>query len=101
MSEPDREAIEELRIFRETERAKMLAAMHELIEDAQKRAKSNNTLSRERAKWATVAGKLIWYKDQILRSMDYEALAKDVARLNQRMEAMGKERAAQTPRNLP
>ena len=101
MSEPDRDAIEELRIFREAERAKMLAAMHELIEDAQKRAKSNNTLSRERAKWATVAGKLIWYKDQILRSMDYEALAKDVARLNQQMEAIDKARAAQTPRNLP
>ena len=79
----------------------MLAAMRELIEDGQKRAKSNNTLSRERAKWATVAGKLIWYKDQILRSMDYEALAKEMSGINQRIEARDKERAAQTPKKLP
>ena len=101
MSEPDKDAFEELRIFGEAERTRMLAAMRELIEDAQKRAKSNNTLSRERAKWATVAGKLIWYKDQILRSMDYEALAKEMSGINQRIEARDKERAAQTPRKLP
>ncbi len=77
--------------FRASERAKMLATMSELIEDAQKRAKAHNTLSRERAKWANLAGKLIWYRDQILRSMNYEALHKEMEDLRQMFEKRSKQ----------
>jgi leucyl aminopeptidase (aminopeptidase T) len=79
--------------FRATERAKMLAAMSELIEDAQKRTKSHNTLSRERPKWANLAGKLIWYRDQILRSMNYEALWKEMQAMRELIETRIKERS--------
>ncbi len=77
---------EEIGNFRAAERAKMLATMSELIEDSQKRAKSQNTLSRERAKWTNLAGKLIWYRDQILRSMNYEALYREMEDLRQLMK---------------
>ncbi len=61
----------------------MVEAVRDLIEESRKRAKSNYTPAKERAKWTKVAGQLIWYKDQILRSMSYEALAEDVAKLKE------------------
>ena len=100
MSEVKPDPYEEVRNFRANERAKMMSTMRELIEDAQKRAKAHNTLSRERARWANLAGKLIWYKDQILRSMNYEALEKEMGELRARQETMHKELLAQGPRRF-
>jgi hypothetical protein len=39
---------------------------------------SRYTRSAQRAKWTRLAGQLIWYKDQILRAMTWEALEQDV-----------------------
>ncbi len=93
MSEAEQDPYGAVMSFRASERAKMLATMSELIEDAQKRAKSHNTLSRERPKWANLAGKLIWYRDQILRSMNYEALWKEIQAVKELVERRAKERA--------
>jgi leucyl aminopeptidase (aminopeptidase T) len=93
VSEAEPDSYEAVMNFRASERAKMLAKMSELIEDAQKRAKSHNTLSRERPKWANLAGKLIWYRDQILRSMDYEAVWKEIQALKELVKRRAKERA--------
>ncbi len=81
MTEGDQDPYEGLRNFRSTERAQMIEAIRDLIEEARKRVKSNYTPNRERAKWMRLAGQLIWYKDQILRSMSYEALEKEVDQL--------------------
>src|SRR5437867_2952433 len=85
LTEADADTYESLRSFRSTERGQMIAAIRELIEEAQKRVKSKYTPSRERTKWMNLAGKLIWYKDQVLRSMSYEALEKEVALLKKRV----------------
>ncbi len=61
----------------------MIEAVRDLIEEAWRRAKSNYTRSKERARWTRLAGQLIWYKDQILRSMSYEALEEEVAQLKE------------------
>ncbi len=65
----------------------MVGSIREFIEEAQKRAKLKNTPSRERVKWMNLAGKLIWYKDQILRSMTHEALEREIADLKKRVDA--------------
>ncbi len=69
--------------FRQAERAQHLETLRELVEEAGKRAKSHYTPSKERAKWVKLAGQLLWYKDQVLRSMTYESLEKEVAELKQ------------------
>ncbi len=61
----------------------MIEAVRDLIEESRRRAKSNYTPSKERARWTRLAGQLIWYKDQILRSMSYDALEEEVAQLKQ------------------
>ena len=78
----------------------MLDKMSELIEDAQKRAKSRNTLSRDRARWTNLAGKLIWYRDQILRSMNYEALHKEMEELRRMFEKRFGPQAQHEPKRL-
>ncbi len=83
MSSSDILSFEALRKFRKTERAQMIEAVRDLIEEARRRAKSNYTRSKERARWTRLAGQLIWYKDQILRSMSYEALEEEVAQLKE------------------
>src|SRR5881397_3011203 len=83
------------------ERTKMLATMSELIEDAQKRAKSRNTPSRDRARWTNLAGKLIWYRDQILRSMNYEALHKEMEELRRMFEGKFGPQGQQGPKRRP
>ncbi len=85
MAEPDADPYDVVRAFRSKERAQMIVSIREFIEEAQKRAKSKNTPSRERVKWMNLAGKLIWYKDQILRSMTHEAMEKDIAELKKRV----------------
>jgi len=79
----------------------MLDKMSELIEDAQKRAKSRNTLNRDRARWTNLAGKLIWYRDQILRSMNYEALHKEMEELRRMFERKFGPQAQHGPKKLP
>jgi hypothetical protein len=44
-------------------------------------AVSQYTRSAQGAKWTRLAGQLIWYMDQILRAMTWEALEQDVHRV--------------------
>jgi hypothetical protein len=66
-----------------------------LIDQASRLARSQYTRQAERAKWTRLAGQLIWYKDQILRSMTWEALEQDVFRL---MRDVQKDRERQEKR---
>jgi hypothetical protein len=69
--------------FRQAERAQHLETLKELVEEARKRAKSHYTSSKERARWVKLTGQLLWYRDQVLRSLNYEALEKEVADLKE------------------
>ena len=62
----------------ETERAHMISAIHEMIKEAKKRAKSRRAPANERIRWTRLAGQLIWYKDSILRSMTQEAIEREL-----------------------
>ena len=63
MTEAGQDPYEVVSAFRSKERTQMIGSIRDFIEEAQKRAKSKNTPSRERVKWVNLAGKLIWYKD--------------------------------------
>lgn len=86
MVEPDPDLYEGLGVFGGQERSQIIVSIRDFIEEARKRARSKNTPSREREKWMILAGKLIWFKDQILRSMTHEALEKEIANLKKRVE---------------
>ena len=64
--------------WRETERVHMISAIHEMIEEARKKAKSRRAPANERIRWTRLAGQLIWYKDSILRSMTQEAMEREL-----------------------
>ena len=75
------EAMQAIRGWRAMERKKLVESMDILLAQAQRLAESQYTRSSQRAKWTRLAGQLLWYKDQILRAMTWEALEQDVHRL--------------------
>jgi hypothetical protein len=72
------EAYQKVRAWRAEERKKMVESMEKLLDQALRMAQSRYTRSAQRAKWTRLAGQLLWYKDQILRAMTYEALEQDM-----------------------
>src|SRR5437899_12894606 len=52
----------------------MIETVQDLIQTSHKYAKSQYTPSAQRARWAKLAGQLIWYKDQILKNFSLEAM---------------------------
>ena len=70
-----------IRAWRATGRKKLIESMGKLLAQTQRLAESQYTRSSQRAKWTRLAGQLVWYKDQILRAMTWEALEQDVRRL--------------------
>ena len=79
--EEESEAMKGIRAWRATERKKMVDSMERLLSQAEKLALSQYTRSAERSKWTRLAGQLLWYKDQILRGMAWEALEQDLNKL--------------------
>ena len=79
--EEESEAMKAIRAWRATERKKMVDSMERLLSQAEKLALSQYTRSAERSKWTRLAGQLLWYKDQILRGMAWEALEQDLNKL--------------------
>ena len=67
-----------MREWRTAERKTMVESIEKLIDQANRMALSRYTRSAQRAKWTRLAGQLIWYKDQILRGMTWEALVVEV-----------------------
>ncbi len=61
-----------LRVFRSRERALNLDKMKELIEEALKKSRSKNRPVNEKMKWMGLAGRLIVFKDQILKNQENE-----------------------------
>ena len=88
MSLPEANPSETMRKWRKSERAQMIEVIGDLIEESRRRAKSKYTPSRERARWIRLAGRLIWYKDQILRSMTDEALEEGIKQLQEEIQKL-------------
>ena len=80
-AEEESEAMKGIRAWRATERKKMVDSLERLLSQAEKVALSQYTRSAERSKWTRLAGQLLWYKDQILRGMAWEALEQDMNKL--------------------
>lgn len=76
-----------IRAWRASQRKASIESIEKLIDQATRMALSRYTRSAQRAKWTRLAGQLIWYKDQILRSMTWEALEQDVNGLLRRVLA--------------
>jgi hypothetical protein len=70
----------------------MIEAIADLISQARKAAKSPYTRSAKKAQWTRLAGQLIWYKDQILRAMTYEAMEHDIQELKRIVLQQAEER---------
>ena len=75
------EALQAIRAWRRLRGKKLIESMDKLLAQAKKLAESQYTRSAQRAKWTRLAGQLLWYKDQTLRAMTWEALEQDVHRL--------------------
>lgn len=71
--------------WRQSERKVMIDTVQDLIQTSHKYAKSQYTPSAQRARWAKLAGQLIWYKDQILKNFSLEAMAIEVQALKKRV----------------
>jgi hypothetical protein len=76
--EEESEPMQKIRKWRSDERKKLIESMNELMVMAKRMAMSRYTRSAQRAKWTRLAGQLLWYKDQVLRAMTWEALEQDV-----------------------
>jgi len=83
-AEPEPAALREVRLWRSEQRRKMIESIQRLIDQAEKSATSQYTRSNQRARWTRLAGQLIWYKDQILRSMSQEAMEVEQKKLAER-----------------
>jgi len=98
----DSELKRSVREWRQSERKKMIDTIQDLIQSSHKAAKSQYTQSAQRAKWTRLAGKLIWYKDQILRSMTLEAMEIELQKLEKEvMESNELKQRESIRRNFP
>ena len=71
--------------WRQSERKVMIETIQDLIQTSHKYAKSQYTPSAQRVRWTLLAGKLIWYKDQILKSFSLEALTIEMHELKKQV----------------
>src|SRR5438552_2895215 len=91
-----------INVWRQSERKIMIDTIQDLIQTSHKYAKSQYTPSGQRARWTKLAGQLIWYKDQILKSFSLEALTIQLQDLRKRVVESQEQRERQSAsRNYP
>jgi hypothetical protein len=95
----DSEVAKSINAWRQSERKVMIDTVQDLIRMSHKYAKSQYTPSNQRARWAKLAGQLIWYQDNIMKNFSLEAmyielqdLKKRVIESNERRERQGRNR---------
>ena len=81
----DSEVEKSINSWRQSERKIMIETVQDLIQTSHKYAKSQYTPSAQRARWAKLAGQLIWYKDQILKNFSLEAMTIEMQALKKRV----------------
>ena len=93
----DSEVAKSINAWRQSERKTMIDTVQDLIRMSHKYAKSQYTPSNQRARWAKLAGQLIWYQDNIMKNFSLEAMyievqdvKKRVLESNERRERQGR-----------
>jgi hypothetical protein len=79
------EVAKSINAWRQSERKVMIDAIQDLIRTSHKHAKSQYTPQAQRARWTKLAGQLIWYEDQILKSFTLEAMTIEMQELKKRV----------------
>jgi hypothetical protein len=79
------EVAKSINAWRQSERKVMIDTIQDLIRTSHKYAKSQYTPQVQQARWTKLAGQLIWYEDQILKSFTLEALTIEMQELKKRV----------------
>jgi hypothetical protein len=79
------EVAKSINVWRQSERKVMIDTIQDLIRTSHKYAKSQYTPQVLRARWTKLAGQLIWYEDQILKSFTLEAMTIEMQELKKRV----------------
>ena len=96
------EVAKKIHAWRQSERKIMIDTIQDLIQTSHKYAKSQYTPSAQRARWTKLAGQLIWYKDQIMKSFSLEALTIQLQDLEKKVVEQQEQRERQSmSRNYP
>ena len=96
------EVAKSINAWRQSERKIMIDTIQDLIQTSHKYAKSQYTPSAQRARWTKLAGQLIWYKDQIMKSFSLEALTIQLQDLEKKVVESQEQRERQSlSRNYP
>src|SRR2546426_11415238 len=100
--EEESEVAKKIHAWRQSERKIMIDTIQDLIQTSHKYAKSQYTPSAQRARWTKLAGQLIWYKDQIMKSFSLEALTIQLQDLEKKVVESQEYRERQSvSRNYP
>src|SRR3989441_12136437 len=96
------EVAKSINAWRQSERKIMIDTIQDLIQTSHKYAKSQYTPNAQRARWTKLAGQLIWYKDQILKSFSLEAMSIDMRALKKQViESEERRERESRSRNYP
>jgi len=88
--------------WRQSERKVMIDTVSDLIRTSHKYSKSQYTTSAQRVRWTKLAGQLIWYKDQILKSFSLESLTIQLQELDRKLMESEKRRERESmSRDIP
>jgi hypothetical protein len=98
----DSEVAKNINAWRQSERKVMIDTVQDLIRMSHKYAKSQYTPSNQRARWAKLAGQLIWYQDNIMKNFSLEAMYIELQDLKKRVIESNERRERQSRnRNYP
>ena len=81
-----------VRAFRESERAKMARTLERLLKVARGQARRRASPSLIRLKWVNTVGYLTQIYNGILRDTEYDEMRQEMARLQEEVEKLTKER---------
>jgi hypothetical protein len=98
----DSEVEKSINAWRQSERKVMIDTVQDLIRMSHKYAKSQYTPSNQRARWAKLAGQLIWYQDNIMKNFSLEAMYIELQEVKKRVIESTERRERQSQsRNYP
>jgi hypothetical protein len=98
----DSEVAKSINAWRQSERKVMIDTVQDLIRMSHKYAKSQYTPSSQRARWAKLAGQLIWYQDNIMKNFSLEAMYIELQDVKKRVIESNERRERQSRRgNYP
>jgi hypothetical protein len=98
----DSEVAKNINAWRQSDRRVMIDTVQDLIRMSHKYAKSQYTPSNQRARWAKLAGQLIWYQDQIMKNFSLEAMYIELQDVKKRVIESNERRERQSRnRNYP